>query len=320
MLDLVCMGEALIDFLADRPGVPLTQAKVFTWAPGGAPANVAVAAAKLDLRSGFLGKVGNDPFGHFLRDTLQSCGVDTSCMLFCNEARTALAFVALPSPDNPQFIFYRNPSADMLLRPDELDREYLRNTQAFHFGSISLIAEPSRSATLEAAKVAKEAHALISFDPNYRPALWPPEEARKRILTTLPLCDLLKLNEEEVRLLSGTSDLLHGARQLLKLGPAACLVTLGPEGSLYVSNRSDGHVPSFRVKSVDATGCGDGFMAAAIKGVLQYGDVRTLGPGDFEEILRFANAVGALTATKKGGIPALPTTGQVNAFLSQFGP
>ena len=317
MFDLISMGEALIDFLTDRPGVTLTQAKLFTWAPGGAPANVAAAAARLGMGCSFLGKVGNDPFGHYLRDTLQSCGVHTDAMLFSDEARTALAFVALPMPDDPQFTFYRNPSADMLLRPEELDPAYLRDTQVFHFGSITLISEPSRSATLRAVELAKEGQAFISFDPNYRPALWSPEEARRQILEALPLCDLLKLNEAEVELLSGVSDLVEGARALLERGPVVCLVTLGPEGSVYVTPRHSDHVPSFRVKTVDATGCGDGFMAAVLKGVVETGELAALGPGDLEDILHYANAVGALTATKKGGIPALPTAGQVNAFLAQ---
>ncbi|NPV09984.1 MAG: hypothetical protein HPY83_18725 [Anaerolineae bacterium] len=317
MPDLIATGEALIDFLADRPGVTLTQARAFTWAPGGAPANVAVAAARLGLETAFLGKVGSDPFGIYLRDCLRSSGVDTTHMLLSRRARTALAFVALPTPDSPQFTFFRHPSADMLLRPEELDREFLRATQAFHFGSISLIADPSRSATLAAAEAAREGGALISFDPNYRPALWSPEAARERILATLPLCDLLKLNEEEVELLSGCSDPVAGARELLTKGPKVCLVTQGAEGSLYITPRTDGHVPSYPVRTVDATGCGDAFTAAAIKGILHMGELATLGPLDLEEILRYANAVGALTATKKGGIPALPTAAQVEAFLAE---
>lgn len=318
MLDLVSMGEALIDFLTDRPGVTLTQARAFTWAPGGAPANVAVAAARLGLKTAFLGKVGRDPFGVYLRDCLESNGVDVSQLQFSRRARTALAFVALPTPDKPQFTFFRHPSADMLLRPDELNLEMLRSTQAFHFGSITLISDPSRSATLEAAKAAREGGALISFDPNYRPALWPPEVARKCILSALSLCDLLKLNEEEVAMLTGTTDLVAGARELLAKGPKVCLVTMGAEGSLFVTPRSDGHVPAPTVRTVDATGCGDAFTAAAIRGVLETGEVGSLGPLDLEEILRYANAVGALTATKKGGIPALPTSAQVDAFLAEI--
>ncbi len=317
MLDVVTMGEALIDFLADRPGVTLTQARAFTWAPGGAPANVAAAAAKLGLATGFVGKVGTDPFGECLRDTLRSCGVDTTNMLLTDEARTALAFVALPTPDNPQFTFFRHPSADMIMRAEELDRAYLQQTHVFHFGSITLICEPSRSATLTAAKIAKEAGALISFDPNYRPALWPAKAARARILETLPLVDLIKVNEVEVQLLTGKKDLLEGADALVRLGPKACLVTAGADGSYYATPRSHGYVPGFPVRTVDATGCGDAFVAAALKSILQLGDLDTLGPLDFEEVLRYANAAGAITATKKGAIPAMPTAAQVETFLAQ---
>lgn len=318
MLDVVSMGEALIDLLADHPGVMLTQSKLFTWAPGGAPANVAVAAAKLGLSAGFAGKVGNDPFGLYLRETLSSCGVDTKAMLLSDQARTALAFVALPTPDNPQFVFYRNPSADMLLRAEELDAAYLQATKVFHFGSISLITDPSRTATYAAAKLAREGGATISFDPNYRPALWPPRAARARIIEALPLADLVKVNEEEVTLITGKRDMVEGAREILAQGPKVCLVTAGAEGSTYVTPTTYGQVPGFSVKTVDATGCGDGFVAAALKGVIAAGDLASLGPGDLEEILYYANAVGALTATKKGGIPALPTAGQVNAYLAQL--
>ncbi len=318
MADIVSMGEALIDLLADRPGVTLTQARAFTWAPGGAPANVAVGAARLGLKASFLGKVGDDPFGHYLQETLASHGVGTESMVFCREARTALAFVALPTADDPQFTFYRNPSADMLLRPDELDNAALSQAAVFHFGSISLIAEPSRSATLAAVQTAKEGGAMISFDPNYRPALWSPKLARRRILETLPLCDLLKLNQQEVELLTGQADPVAGAKSLLDRGPKVCLVTQGAEGSLFVTPRTDGHVPGFRVRTVDATGCGDGFVAAAVKGILDTGELGTLGARDFEDILRYANAVGALTATKKGGIPALPTAAQVDDFLEEM--
>jgi fructokinase len=317
MLDVVTMGEALIDFLADRPGVTLTQARAFTWAAGGAPANVAAAAAKLGLASGFVGKVGDDPFGEYLRDTLRSCGVNTEAMLLSSEARTALAFVALPTPDSPQFTFFRHPSADMILRADELNLGYIEQSKVFHFGSITLICDPVRTATLAAAKAAKAAGAVISFDPNYRPALWPARAARARILEAMPLVDLVKVNETEVQLLTGKKDLLEGAEALVRLGPKACLVTAGADGSYYATPRSHGHVAAFPVRTVDATGCGDAFMAAALKGVIAFGDLENLGPLDLEEILRYANAAGALTATKRGAIPALPTAAQLDIFLAQ---
>lgn len=318
MPDLICTGEALIDFLADRPGLSLTEARSFTWAAGGAPANVAVAAARLGIDTAFMGKIGKDPFGAHIRETLAASGVDVSRLLATGKARTALAFVALPTPDDPQFMFFRHPSADMLYRPEELDEGFLHAAQVLHFGSIALIADPCRSANLAAAEMVRSGGGFVSFDANYRPALWPSASARERILATLPLCDVLKVNEGEVRLLAGKNDLVVGAQDLLQVGPKVCLVTMGAEGSIYVTPRSSGHVPSYTVRSVDATGCGDGFMAAALKGIMALGDPSLLGPLDLEEILRYANAVGALTATKKGGIPSLPTAAQVEVFLEEF--
>jgi len=318
MPDLLCTGEALIDFLTDRPGVSLTEARAFTWAAGGAPANVAVAAARLGVDTAFMGKVGKDPFGAHIRETLAASSVDVSHLLATGKARTSLAFVALPTPDDPQFTFFRHPSADMLFRPDDLDADFVRSAQFLHFGSIALIADPCRSTNLTAAEMVRAAGGFVSFDPNYRPALWPAATARERILATLPLCDVVKLNEAEVRLLTGKDDLVDGAEELLQLGPKVCLVTVGAEGSFYVTPRSNGHVPAYSVRTVDAPGCGDGFTAAALKGIMALGDPALLGPLDLEEILRYANAVGALTATKKGGIPALPTAAQVDVFLEEF--
>jgi len=221
MSDLVCTGEVLIDFLADRPGISLTEARLFTWAAGGAPANVAVAAARLGIDTAFMGKVGKDPFGVHIRETLAASGVDVSRLLATSKARTSLAFVALPTPDDPQFMFFRHPSADMLYRPDELDEAFLRSCQCFHFGSM-------------AAEMVRSGGGFVSFDANYRPALWPPAAARERIFATLPLCDVLKVNEGEVRLLAGKSDLVAGAKDLLGLGPKVCLVTHhGPLGGRH---------------------------------------------------------------------------------------
>ncbi|HJS28660.1 MAG TPA: PfkB family carbohydrate kinase, partial [Anaerolineales bacterium] len=171
-MDIVTLGELLIDMIPSEAGLPLGQVGAFSPQPGGAPANVAVAAARLSASSAFIGKVGDDPFGHFLVDVLNKEGVETSGVRFDDNARTTMALIAFPDGQNAEFVFYRNPGADQQLRVDELDAGLIRGCKIFHFGSLSLTDEPARSATLAAIDLARDAGALISYDVNYRPSLW----------------------------------------------------------------------------------------------------------------------------------------------------
>ena len=329
-MDIVCLGELLIDMFPAELGRPLAEVSAFRPVPGGAPANVAVAARRLGKTSAFIGKVGDDAFGHHLADVLAQEGVDVSGMRYDREARTGLAFIAMPDENNYDILFYRNPGADMRLRADELDQALLRSAGAFHFGSISLIQEPSRSATLRAVEIARRAGALISFDVNYRPDLWSRDEARARVLDALPLVDLLKINEVETDILGGTDDVDRCSQALLGMGPALCVITLGPGGSLFRVAAGGGHVPAFRVDTVDATGCGDAFVAALLcqlitpsPGLPPEGGREHVNWRDqltvprMREILRYANAAGALTSLTQGVIPALPTAEQVAQFLAR---
>jgi fructokinase len=206
----------------------------------------------------------------------------------------------------------------MRLRPDELDRDLLQETRALHFGSLSLGAEPSRSATLEAVRTAQEAGALVSFDINYRPTLWSsPKEAYDRVMATVPHVNLLKVNEVELALLGGSEDVDAATRALLELGPELCVVTLGSEGSYFRIAKGAEYIPPFRVRTVDATGCGDAFVAGLLYQLVVGVDWRDqLHVGRMREILRYANAVGALTSLTQGVIPALPTAAAVDEFLT----
>jgi fructokinase len=206
----------------------------------------------------------------------------------------------------------------MRLRADELDRALLQQTRAFHFGSLSLVQEPSRGATLEAARLAREAGALISFDVNYRPDLWSREQARERVMDTIPLVDLLKVNEIEAELLTGSADPATASQALLARGPSLCVVTLGPDGSYFHLAAGGEAVPPFRVNTVDATGCGDAFIAGLLCQLVRDGQWRVpLAVDPMRQVLRYANAVGALTSLIQGVIPALPTARQVAEFLEQ---
>jgi fructokinase len=318
-MDIVCLGELLVDMFPAEVGRRLVEVSAFHPKPGGAPANVAVAAARLGARSAFVGKVGDEAFGHHLADVLRQEGVEVGGMRYDQEARTGMAFIALPDENTAEFVFYRNPGADMRLRPDELDHSLLQETRAFHFGSLSLGQEPSRSATVEAAKIAREAGALISFDVNYRPTLWDgPEEACDQIRATIPHVDLLKVNEVELVLLAGSEDLDTAPQVLLDMGPALCVVTLGPDGSYFRVAEGGEHVLPFKVNTVDAVGCGDAFVAGLLCQLVVNANWRDrLSVMQMRDILHYANAVGALTATKQGVIPALPTADQVTEFLSQ---
>ena len=323
MFDVIACGELLIDFVSTQSGVTLGQAPAFQKAAGGAPANVAVGVARLGYRAGFLGQVGEDDFGHFLADTIAEAGVDVGGLRFSDEARTALAFVSLRSDGERSFMFYRHPSADMLWRPEDVDRQYVASTRIFHHGSISLIGEPSRSATLAAIEYARGGGALISYDPNLRLALWPTEAAaRAGILAAWPFADIIKVSEEELVFLTGETGLESAARSLWTDRLRLLVVTRGPGGCAYFTRDGSGSAPGFAVTPVDTTGAGDGFVAGLLAGLL---DSMPPGGGQsdlrwdaatLEHALRLGNAVGALATTQKGAIPALPTRAAVGAFIA----
>lgn len=325
-MDIVSLGEILVDMFPAELGRGLTEVSAFRPKPGGAPANVAVAARRLGAEAAFIGKVGDDAFGHHLVAVLGAEGVETRAMRVDTDARTTLAFIAMPDENTAEFVFYRNPGADTRLDPAELDRDLLAVTRAFHFGSLSLTDDPARSATLEAIRLARAGGALISYDVNYRPSLWrSPQDALDRALSTLPQADLLKVNKTELALLSGRDDLSlapadlgAAARVLLDKGPELIIVTLGPQGSYFQTAAGGALVPGFQVQTVDAVGCGDAFIAGLLTQVIAGDDWRAnLTPDRLHASLRYANAVGALTALTQGVIPALPTAAQVDEFLSR---
>lgn len=315
MADVVCLGELLIDFVPTVTGTSLIDAPAFKKAPGGAPANVAVGLARLGTPSAFMGKVGDDPFGLFLARILADAGVDIGPLRYSREARTALAFVSLRADGEREFMFYRHPSADMLFTPEEVDQDTLRQARALHYGSISLIDEPARSATLEAIATARAAGCLISCDPNLRLALWPdPQAAREGLNLAMSRAQVVKISDEELRFLTGSDDPAAARERLWHDQLELMVVTLGAAGCVYFAPDFDGVVVGFSVESVDATGAGDGFVAGLLHGLLQdRGAVRD--QQRLREICRFACAVGALTTTERGAIPALPAYDLVRRLL-----
>ena len=205
MKDIVAIGEVLIDLT--QTGVNQLGVGQYAANPGGAPANLAVAASRLGARTAFVGKVGRDAFGNYLRAVLNENHVDTTGLLTDEREHTTLAVVSVDETGERSFTFYRDPSADVNLDAREIPEDLLKNTRVLHFGSVSLTAEPARSATLYAAKKARENGCLVSYDPNYRASLWGcPEEAVREMKDALPLCDILKISDEELPLLTGTDD------------------------------------------------------------------------------------------------------------------
>ena len=319
-MNLVCLGEYLIDFFPEQVGRSLVNVSSFHPKPGGAPANVAVAASRLGYKSAFIGKVGEDEFGRFLSDVLVREDVEICGLRFDPIYRTTLAFLSKPDENSYECLFYRNPGADTNLHPEELDVDLLSKTCAFQFGSVSLSDEPSRSATLAALGIAHKAGALVCYDINYRPRIWKNiDEARNIALEFIQLVDMVKVNETELTLFGSIDSLEAGARKIRSFGPEVCVVTLGEKGSYIQTSLGDAFVPAFLVEVVDAAGCGDAFLAALLCKITESSNWRfELNSERMHNYLSFANAVGALTATIQGVIPALPTAEKVQEFLRRF--
>ncbi len=340
MADVVCLGEALIDFVALESGVGVGEASGFLKAPGGAPANVAVGAAKLGIKSAFLGKVGDDPFGHFLADTFAEAGADTGGMVFSHEHRTGLAFVSLKEDGARDFCFFRNPSADMTYSPSELDRERIWNAKIFHFGSITLINEPAAATTRTAVQVAQDAGLLISYDPNLRESLWPDLiTAQKTILSMAPSADIIKVSEEELVFLmsdTNTANSLISVETISSLSEAfmekypqvtLLVVTRGSDGCFWRTQSGIlGFLAGMVAEAVDTTGAGDGFVAALLSGLIvnqktTREELKKLTWEQYEHLFRTANVVGSFTTRRKGAILALPTLSELNklGYSLEFG-
>lgn len=322
MMDLTAVGELLIDFTP--AGTTAAGAACYARNAGGAPANVLAMAAHLGVRTAFIGKVGADGFGDFLAQTLLDNGVEVSGLVRDASAFTTLAFVSLGKGGERTFDFCRKPGADTLLRPEELNAQLLSHTRWLHFGSVSLSQQPAAGATLAAVRAAKAAGACISFDPNYRPFLWDsPKAAVQAIRLAAGMADVIKLSQEELELLfdGAADDPEQGARALLAQGAALVLVTLGSQGARAYTKNADACAAGFQVDAVDTTGAGDAFTGAALAALKDFTrrQIESMSADALAQLLRRANACGALTVTAYGAIPALPTAQELARFLQKNG-
>ena len=324
LLDIITLGEALIDLPSTQSGVSLADAPGFAKVPAGAPANVAVVAAKLGLQTAFLSKVGDDPFGECIIRTFSALGVDTARVIKDKAARTGLAFVSVMPDGSRDFLFYFDPARDLALRPDELDFDWLDTTRVLHYGSISLIAEPSRSATLAAAgHLIRAGRALCSYDPNLRPWLWPDAKAmRGGVLLGFTVADVVKISVDELLfLVPDAADEAAAVAALMQEYPLRLIaVTEGALGSRgYTRDGGFAEAPGFDVQFVDATGAGDAFTAGLLTFLLRLGPDTNATLSGFglhlADALRYANACGALATTYLGATPHGLTSQTVQTLL-----
>lgn len=314
--DVIALGELLIDFAPaglSEEGNPLFEAN-----PGGAPCNVLSMLAKLGHNTAFIGKVGDDIHGRRLAAIVKETGIDTSCLLVSPQVDTTLAFVEWNEEGDRSFSFFRRPGADTMLTAEEIDKAFLSRASIFHFGSLSLTDEPARSATVKAVAYAKEAHCLISYDPNYRPPLWKsPGEARKQMLWGCAQCDVLKLAREELEFMTGIADVEEALKRFRKQFPniKMLLLTDGKRGSRVEWKALSISRPTYlEIKAVDTTGAGDTFMGCCLHHILQRG-LTEWDQGSLGNMLEFANAAASLVTAKKGAIRVMPDIHEISLLM-----
>lgn len=309
--DITTFGEILIDFT--KCGVNEDGTALFAQNPGGAPANVAVAASRLGAHTAFLGKAGKDMHGEYLQRVLQRDRVETEGLILDANYFTTLAFVDVDENGERTFSFARKPGADTQMQKEELDVDILDCTNIFHVGSLSLTDEPSRSTTFYAVKRAKSKGSIISYDPNYRASLWENEElAKNHMRSMVPFVDVMKISEEEMALLTDCNNAEEAASALLSKGVKVVAITLGSKGAYVYCKDGGKTVPAFDNKAVDTNGAGDSFWSGFLYRLSQ--SERTLdalGLTDLCEYAHFGNAVASLCVERKGAIPAMPTLEQV---------
>lgn len=317
MYDITALGEILIDFTWQ--GVNEDGQALFAQNPGGAPANVLVAARRLGDKTAFVGKVGNDMHGLFLKDVLEKQEIATDNVIVDDDYFTTLAFVSHTPDGERTFSFARKPGADTQLTKEELKTEIVEHTHIFHIGSLSLTAEPARSTTFYAVESAKKAGSIISYDPNYRASLWPSKEvAMDHMRSLIPYADVMKISDEETALLTGIEDVEGAAKALYEQGVKVAVVTVGKDGA-YVYSKDGGQVvPGFVSKVADTNGAGDSFWGGFLHKLNASGKrPEELSKEELYDFARFGNAVASLCVEKKGAIPAMPTMEQVKARLER---
>ncbi|MDC7286192.1 carbohydrate kinase [Blautia schinkii] len=319
LFDVTAIGELLIDFTENgesSQGNPLLEAN-----PGGAPCNVLAMLERLGKKTAFIGKVGKDMFGAQLKKAVEEVGIDTRNLIIDEEVHTTLAFVHTYPDGDRDFSFYRNPGADMMLTKDEVQKDLIANSSIFHFGTLSSTHEGVREATRHALEIAKESGCIITFDPNLRPPLWKSlDDAKAEIEYGMTKCDVLKISDNEVEFLFGTTDYDKGAALIReKYNIPLVLITMGKDGSrAYYKDLRVESAPFLQDNTIETTGAGDTFCASALNYVLEHG-LEGLTEENLMELLTFANAAASLITTRKGALRVMPSRQDVLDFIAARG-
>lgn len=315
--DVIALGELLIDFTQN--GLSEQGNGLFEANPGGAPCNVLSMLNNLGKKTSFIGKVGNDQFGKTLKKALEELGIGTENLLMDNEVHTTLALVHTFADGDRDFSFYRNPGADMMLTVDELNLDLVRDTRIFHFGTLSMTHDGIRATTKKAVETAKEAGALISFDPNLREPLWDSlDNAKEQVRWGLGKCDVLKISDNEIQWLTGENDFTAGVKKIREEFPIPLiLVSMGRDGSrAYYGDHYVEVAPFLQENTIETTGAGDTFCACVLNYVLEH-DLEALSDEQLKEMLTFANAAASIITTRKGALRVMPTREEVLDFLKK---
>ena len=305
MYDITALGELLIDFTPC--GISEAGMKIFEQNPGGAPANVLVAAGNFGAKTAFIGKVGKDMHGEFLKETLKKYNIETKGLIMDEKVFITLAFVSLNEKGERTFSFARKPGADTCLTKEEVNLELIKECKIFHFGSLSLTDNPSKEALLYALEKAREMNKIISYDPNYRPLLWKNKDtAVKEMRAIIKYADIMKISDEETELLTGYKEPEKAASKLIEQGISLVFVTLGSEGSFLKTKDFQITVKSKKCNVVDTTGAGDAFWGAILyKLAERENSVFQISEKEGTEYLKFANTAAGICVEKRGAIPAM---------------
>ena len=315
--DVTALGELLIDFTENgesSQGNPLFEAN-----PGGAPCNVLAMLSKLGHKTAFIGKVGNDFFGEQLKRAITEVGIDAGYLLKDDEVHTTLALVHTYPDGDRDFSFYRDPGADMMLTENEISEVVIKDSRIFHFGTLSMTHEGVRAATKKAVRFAREAGALISFDPNLRPPLWKSiNEAREQILYGLEQCHILKISDNEIQWLTGKTDYTEGVEWINeRYRIPLILVSMGKQGSrAYYNGRMVEAAPFLQENTIETTGAGDTFCGCVLHYICENG-LEDLSDEDLKQMLTFANAAASLVTTRKGALRVMPEEEEILELLNK---
>ena len=315
-MDVVALGELLIDFTENgisSQGNPLFEAN-----PGGAPCNVLAMLTKLGHKTAFIGKVGNDFFGKQLEDAIKEIGINVTGLRKDDKVHTTLALVHTYPDGDRDFSFYRNPGADMMLTEEEIPEELILETRIFHFGTLSMTHEKVRRATKKAVAIAKQAGAIISFDPNIREPLWNSmDEAREQVLYGLGQCHILKISDNEIQWLTGKNDYTEAVKWIReKYDIPLILVSMGKEGSrAYYQDRMVEKAPFINENTIETTGAGDTFCACVLQYICKHG-LENLTEKNLKEMLTYANAAASIITTRKGALRVMPRPEEIEALIA----